>query len=136
MMMAWGPHTFEAGQMAYDEFVLEAGGRWKDHEIIGRRPAGQYLGPAKEPVKLKGVFFPLDARAASAALRAMQEASRAGETYTLATGRGDVLGVFRLEKARRSESFHIDNGGALRVAYDLEFAAHEDGGGRIWSLWP
>lgn len=136
-MLQWGPYAFEANGMGYEELTHQAGGRWKDHEIIGRRPAGQYLGPDKETVKIKGVVFPLDNGAGSVrGVKALQEASRAGQTHPLATGRGELLGQYRLEKISRAEALLIDNGAALKVSYDLEFVYQEDGAGAIWSLWP
>lgn len=136
-MLQWGPHAFEANGMGYEELTHQAGGRWKDHEIIGRRPTGQYMGPDKESVKLKGVVFPLDNGAASVrGVKAMQASARAGEVFPLATGRGEMLGRFRLDKITRSEGMLIDNGAALKVSYDLEFMYQEDGAGAIWSLWP
>jgi phage protein U len=137
MLMGWGPHRFEAAGVAFDELRQRAAGRWKDHDIIGRRPAGQYLGPAVEPLRLKGVVFPeYDGRAAREQIVAMQAACRAGEVHTLITGAGEVLGPHRLEHVDRTEQFHDATGAPRRIAYDLEFKSHDDGEGRIWSLWP
>ena len=123
MMLAWGPHVFTSRGMAYEELRHRAGGRWRDHEIIGRRPVGQYLGPDKETLKLKGCSFPADdGPAAMASLRALQDAAREGAVHILATGRGEVLGTFRVEHAERSEAFPIRNGAPLKLEFDVEFA--------------
>ncbi len=60
MLACWGGYVFEMGAMAFDKLSRQTRARWKEHEIIGRRPAGQYLGPDKRTVKLTGVVFPND----------------------------------------------------------------------------
>jgi len=137
MLAAWGPFVFDAPAPSFDQLTRETSARWAKHEIIGRRPAGQYLGPGEKAVKLKGVVFPLDdGAAAGAAPKAMEAACEAGQVYDLVTGSGSVAGPFRLEKMKVDETFHDVNGAPGKVAYELTFAAHDDGAGAVWSLWP
>ena len=137
MLMCWGGSVFEAGAMAFDKLARQTKARWKDHEIIGRRPAGQYLGPDKQPLTISGVTFPNDDGAGPAAqVIALGNACEAGEVHCLVTGSGSVSGPFRLEEIDPEETYHDANGSPQRVAYNLTFAAHDDGDGQIWSLWP
>ena len=137
MLMAWGGYVFEMGAMAFDKLTRQTKARWKDHEIIGRRPAGQYLGPDKCTLTISGVTFPNDDGAGAAAqVAALEAACLAGEVYCLVTGSGSVSGPYRLELIDPEESFHDANGNPGRVGYALTFAAHDDGAGQIWSVWP
>jgi len=136
MLAAWGPFVFDAPAPSFDKLVRETSARWKEHEIIGRRPAAQYLGPGRKSVVLSGVVFPLDDAGASATVTGMEAACEAGDVNDLVTGSGSVAGPFRLEKVRVDETYHDENGGPRRVGYELIFAAHDDGAGAVWSLWP
>lgn len=137
VLMAWGPHRFEVGAVAYEDLHHRVAGRWERHPIIGRRPAGQYVGPDEEAVVLRGTIYPIDQGGGLAGrVSALLASSRAGEVHTLLAVTGDVMGPYRLEKAEAAESYHLPSGAAQKVTYDLEFHAHDDGDGQIWSLWP
>lgn len=137
VLMGWGPHRFEVGRAAFEELRRKVEGRWEKHAIIGRRPAGQYLGPGEEVVALRGTIYPVDQGGGlEQRVSALLADCRAGKTYTLLAASGDVVGPHRLEKAEAVESFHLPNGTPQKVVYDLEFHVHDDGEGQIWSLWP
>jgi hypothetical protein len=137
MLMGWGPHRFEVGGAAFEELRRRVEGRWERHPIIGRRPAGQYLGPGEETVTLRGTIYPVDQGGGlEAVVAALLADCRAGRTYMLLALSGDVAGPHRLERAESAESFHLPDGAAQKIVYDLTFAVHDDGAGQIWSLWP
>ena len=137
VLMGWGPHRFEVGGMAYEELRRRAEPRWGKHEIIGRRTAGQYVGPGEDPVRLRGTIYPMhQGGGLDQAVDALLADSRAGKTYTLLSSNGAVMGPHRLERAEAAESYHLSDGRAQKIVYDLEFHAHDDGDGQIWSLWP
>lgn len=137
VLMAWGPFRFEVGKTAYEEFQHRHGARWEKHPIIGRRPAGQYLGPGEEMVTLRGCIYTEYVPEGAAEMVAdLVQAAGLPNVYTLISADGTIHGPFRLEKARRAGSFIAPDGQAQKLAYDLEFAAHDDGDGEIFSLWP
>ncbi|MGD0564560.1 MAG: phage tail protein [Roseiarcus sp.] len=137
MLACWGGYVFETGDMAFDKLSRRTKAQWAKHKIIGRRPAGQYLGPDERTVKISGVVFPNDDGAGAAAqVIALEAACEAGEVYCLVAGSGSVSGPYRLESIDPEESFHDANGNPGRVGYSLTFEAHDDGNGQIWSLWP
>ncbi len=137
VLMAWGQFRFEIGKAAYDEFQHRAASRWERHPIIGRRPAGQYLGPADEHVALRGCIFP-DVTGADSARQVADIVAAAGkpDVHDLISLDGTIHGPFRLEKAMRAGSFIAPDGTPQKLAFDLDFAAHDDGAGEIFSLWP
>ena len=67
MLACWGGYVFETGDMAFDKLSRRTKAQWAKHKIIGRRPAGQYLGPDERTVKISGVVFPNDDGAGAAA---------------------------------------------------------------------
>jgi hypothetical protein len=137
MLMCWGGYVFEMGAMAFDQLSRQVKAQWAEHKIIGRRPAGQYLGPDKRTLTIHGVTFPNDDGAGAAAQAlALEAACEAGEVYCLVTGSGSVSGPYRLEEIDPQESFHDAAGNPGRVEYSLTFAAHDDGDGQVWSMWP
>lgn len=137
VLMAWGPFRFEIGKAAYEEFKHRFGGRWEKHPIIGRRPAGQYLGPADEIVSLRGVIYP-DATGQDSAqtIADLVQASGQPTVYSLVSIDGTIHGPFRLEKAERDGKYIAPDGSPQKLAYHLDFVAHDDGDGEIFSLWP
>ena len=137
VLMAWGPFQFETGAAAYEELRHRASARWEKHAIIGRRPAGQHLGPGEESVSLRGTIYPDVTGAGSAAtVNALLAAAQQAQVYTLLSADGTIIGPFRLEKAESTGSFIDPAGAPQKLTYDLEFVAHDDGAGQIFSLWP
>lgn len=137
VLMGWGPHRFTVGHMAYEALRRRVSARWEPHPIIGRRPAGQYLGPDQEAVLLEGTVYPVDMGGGEAAqAQAMLDDCNTGQVYTLLSADGTVIGPYRLERADTSESYHLSDGRAQRISYRLEFLLHEDGAGQVFSAWP
>lgn len=137
VLMAWGPFQFTVGAAAYEQFIHSFGARWEKHPIIGRRPAAQYLGPQDELVRLRGTIFPDATGAGSAAtIASLVQAAGQPTAYTLISQDGTINGVYRLERAQRIGTEIGPGGAPQKLTYDFEFAAHEDGEGQIFSLWP
>ncbi|MBY6242220.1 phage tail protein [Methylosinus sp. Sm6] len=137
VLMGWGPHRFEVGRAAFEELRRRVHARWEKHAIIGRRPAGQYLGPGEEIVSLRGTIYPVDqGGGVELLIAALLADCRAGATHILLSESGDIAGPHRLEAAQTVESFHLPDGTPQKLVYDLDFAVHDDGFGQIWSLWP
>ncbi len=135
VLMAWGPFLFQIGQAAYEELTHETGARWEKHQIIGRRPAAQYLGPDEEVVTVRGTAYPGVSLSAQATAQGLLAAAQLNQAYTLMTADGSVAGIFRLERASVVSS-EILVGGAQKLTYDFEFHVHDDGTGSPWSAWP
>ncbi len=136
MLLSWGPYVFEAGSAAYEELRHKTGKRRAPHEIVGRAPANQYLGPKLEEISVRGTVFPLDQPGSAAQALAMGQEAKANTSYTLISGQGTVYGVFTLDEMDRVEGEIVVDGIALKVTYDLKFVEDPDAGGAIWSAWP
>ena len=137
ILMAWGSYMFEMGTQAYEELSRKSGGRWKAHEIIGRAPAAQYLGPAEQIITLKGTIYPEYTGGNSAAqLRAMEQESIAGSVFSLVSGNGDVYGEFYLDNISVTETYPKADGTAQKITFEGEFKAYFDGNSAVFSSWP
>lgn len=136
VLMGWGAFRFEVGQNCFERLRERVGARWERHPIIGRRPAGQYLGPDDESVMVIGTVYPFAGVGDAATIQRMFQACRDGTVSILAAADGSIIGPYRLERAERVATDHLPNGGAQKQIYELEFFAHDDGEGQIWSLWP
>ncbi|MBV1702637.1 MAG: phage tail protein [Hyphomicrobiales bacterium] len=137
VLMAWGPYIFETLGTSLDEIEHDGGGRWAEHEIIGRRPASQFLGPDMEKVTLKGCSWPWLAGGGPAAqVAAMRAEAEAGSQFPLLSMSGDVAGLFHL-KSISSTGQHLDAGGnAQKLGYTLHFRRSSEGAGAIFNAWP
>ena len=136
MLLAWGPFEFISNAAAYEELVAKTGKRLIPHEIIGRAPANQYLGPKRDEIMIKGTVFPMDQPGAAEMAIAMGQEAKANTSYLLVSGRGDVFGQFTLEDFERREGEIIVDGIAAKVSYDLKLVEDPDAAGPIWSAWP
>lgn len=136
VLMGWGSFRFEVGQNAFEQLRERVAARWERHPIIGRRPAGQYLGPDDESVMVVGAIYPIAGIGDAGTIQAMFQACRSGQVSILAAADGSIMGPYRLERAERAATHHLPNGVAQKQVYELEFFAHDDGAGQIWSLWP
>ncbi len=137
VLMGWGPHRFTIGSMAYEELRQTAQGRWAKHEIIGRRPVGQYLGPGEEPVVLRGAVYPLAMMGGEdAQVQAIMADCSSGQVYTLLSINGDIQGPYRLEHAEKTGSYPDPAGNSQKIEYELHFLPHDDGNGQIFAAWP
>lgn len=137
VLMAWGPYIFEALGTSLDEIGHEGGGRWAEHQIIGRRPASQFLGPDLEKVTLKGCSWPwLSGGGPAAQVAAMRAEAEAGSVFPLLSTSGDVAGIFHLCKIT-SAGHYLDAGGnAQKLEYTLHFERSSEGAGAIFNAWP
>jgi len=136
VLMGWGQFRFTVGGNAFERLRERVGGRWEKHPIIGRRPAGQYLGPDDESITLIGTIYPIEGIGDAGTVQAMFQAARSGLVSILAAADGTIMGPYRLERAERIATDHLPSGAAQKQVYELEFGAHDDGDGQIWSLWP
>jgi len=136
VLLAWGPHLFTVGSMSYEELERRAAGRWMDHEIIGRRPAGQYLGPGLEPVRVIGCVFPLEMTGGEdAMIQALMADVSVGQVYSLIAMSGDVIGVYRCQVAQKRGSLATSWGADQRILYEFTFLPQEDAG-QVFGSWP
>ncbi|MBB4199039.1 hypothetical protein CCR94_16225 [Rhodoblastus sphagnicola] len=136
-LLIWGDYSFNAGAASFEELTHKWAGRWSKPPVFGRRPPGQYLGPAEEDLTVKGTIYPaaMDGDPFGQIV-AMQQAAGAGAVDMLFSGGGDAFGLFRLEEVEYRASSHLPDGRPQKVEYTLKFSAADDFGGGIFAFWP
>lgn len=137
ILLAWGPHMFQVGSMSYEELMKHNEGRWMDHDIVGRRPAGQYLGPGHEAVRVMGCVYPLEQTGAEDALiEGLLADVTSGRVYSLISASGDVMGVYRCQRADKRGSMATAAGQDQKIFYEFTFVPQEEGDGPTFGAWP
>jgi len=136
-LLIWGNYAFEVGAASYEEMFHRFGSRWDKAPVFGRRPPGQYLGPAPEEIMLRGTIFPIDMGLDTFnQIIAMQADAGNGVVDMLFSGAGDAMGLFRLEEVGYRSSNFLRGGTPQKVEYNLRFEAAEDIGGALYAVWP
>jgi len=135
MLLIWGGFSFNANSTSFEELTHKWSGRWAKQPVFGRRPPGQYLGPAEEPLILRGTIFPQEFGSLGQIV-AMQRAAGAGRIDMLFSGAGDAFGLFRLDEVEYTSSEFLPDGRPQKVKYTLNFSAADSLGGGIFAFWP
>jgi len=136
MLLIWGGFSFEAGGASFEELTHKWAGRWSKPHVFGRRPPGQYLGPADETLILRGTIFPVGGIGAHGQIVAMQQAAGSGTVNMLFSGGGDAFGLFRLDEVDYTSSDFLPDGTPQKVRYTLHFSASDDLGSQLFKIWP
>lgn len=137
VLLTWGPYTFATGFASYEELRESFSAAWADHKIFGRRPAGQYLHPGANTVRIRGTIYPAETGAGSRSMiLAMKADVEGGAIYQLVSGDGAVVGPHRCDKGERRDTDPLPDGSPQKSVYDFDFTLQDDSDGQIWSLWP
>lgn len=114
-----GPVVFVVGPEAirtFDELSRSSAGRWANHEILGKKPLSQFIGPGLDTVSFTvrlDVRYGINPRKE---LDALVELERAGKAMPLIIG-GKGLGVNKWKITSLEQSWEeIDGKGKLLKA--------------------
>lgn len=58
VMLALGAYRFSLSTSAYQVLERSADWRWPQHDLIGKTPSRQYVGPGRQYMKLEGLILP------------------------------------------------------------------------------
>lgn len=134
-LLIWGDYSFDANATAFEELTHKWAGRWAKQPVFGRRPPGQYLGPAEEQLSVRGTIYPLEI-GDFGQIVAMQQEAGGGTVDMLFSGAGDTFGLFRLDELEYRSSNFLPDGTPQKVEYTLHFSAAEDFAGAVFAFWP
>lgn len=118
MLMALGAFRFEVSTAAYNSLRDVAEYRWAPQDRVGVEPALQYLGPGPRTVEIDGVIFPLYAGGLDQINR-MRRMAAGGAALLMVSGRGDVLGLWVIERVEETTSHHLRHGEPRKQEYRL-----------------
>lgn len=119
MMMSLDTFLFEIGTLPYQQ--MEQAWKWRHarSERFGARPALQFAGPGEETMKLTGKLYPGVAGRYSSLAR-LREMADTGESYTLLTGRNEVLGQYVITSIGLTSEIFTVEGVARKADFTVE----------------
>jgi uncharacterized protein len=118
ILMALGPHRFEAKGPSYERFEHSVSGRWESVPLIGREPAQQFMGAGEATATLEGVVYPLAMSGFDALERLEREAGQ-GRALILVSGYGKVFGKFGVKEMNRTETMAFTAGEPQKIEFTL-----------------
>lgn len=118
-LLTIGMFIFGLPRTAYDEMERRAAWRWGESDRFGARPAGQFLGPGEEKLRLSGVLVPEIAGSYSD-IESLKEMAGTGEYWPVVLGTGTVLGDFRIDSVDEGWRHIIGGGQARAIDFTVE----------------
>ncbi|MEF3312607.1 phage tail protein [Paenibacillus sp. GYB004] len=118
MIGSFGPIVFIATAdtiRTFDEFSRSSAGRWAKHEIIGRKPLTQFIGPGLDTISFSMRFDAQYGLNPRKEMDALIELERSGTAAALTIG-GKGLGVGMWIITSLEQTYdHLDNLGNVLV---------------------
>jgi hypothetical protein len=100
----------------FEDFQRSIAGRWAEHNVIGKKPLSQFIGPGLDIIKFKmtfSIYLGVDPRLE---LDRLVTIERSGKPYTLTIG-SKALGTYKWAISSLEEAFKtIDNQGNILSA--------------------
>lgn len=122
MLMALDQFVFEIGTLPYTELRHRFEWRFAEGDRFGVRPATQFLGPGAETVDLAGALYPGDGIGAYSSIETIRELAARGDSYTLTSGAGEVLGEFTIRTLELTQSLFFVDGAPRKSDFSLLLA--------------
>ena len=120
-MLALGPYRFSIDTAAYQELARATAYRWASQPRLGRRPARQFVGVGEDTISLDGAIYP-HYRGGLGQIDALRAEAAKGEALQLVTGRGDVLGLWVVERVEETQRLFLSDGRPRQVTFRIELA--------------
>lgn len=118
MLMALGPYRFEVATAAYQTLRDVAEYRWQAQDRVGREPVLQFVGPGGRTVEVDGVIYPHHAGGLGQVAE-MRRLASGGAPLLMVSGRGDVMGLWVIERVEETTSSHLRFGEARKQEFRL-----------------
>lgn len=120
--------TFEVSSnkiLTFDKMQRTVKGRWTQHEIIGRKPVSEYLGPGKQQITLPIFITAMHGINPRKTIEALEQAVEKGTPFTFVIG-GKKVGSNQWVVESVSETWGeiIDSGRLLSAHLSLTLAEY------------
>jgi phage protein U len=117
-MLCLGLFVFELDTLSYQELQRRSSWRHAEQQLVGARPASQYLGPGDDVITLTGVVLPEFAGMPTslAVLRLMADQ---GAAWVLVEGTGTLYGAFVITELQETRSLFYATGEPRRIEFTL-----------------
>lgn len=118
VLLALGPHRFEAKGPSYESFERVVAARWDAIDLIGREPAQQFNGLGEMTAAITGAIFPL-ALGGFRAFERLQEEPAKGRPLILVSGYGRVFGAFGVREVVATETMAFTRGEPQKIDFNI-----------------
>lgn len=126
MMMALGQFVFSLSTVAYQELQRQTAWRHPSNSRVGARPARQFLGPGEDTISLHGTLYPAEFGSAQG-LADLREMGKAGLSWPLVDGAGNVYGSYVIESLHETGTLFITEGLPRKIDFQIALACVDDG---------
>lgn len=100
----------------FDDFVRSCSGRWADHEILGRKPLSQFIGPGLDTISFSMHFSYAYGLDVGYEIDRLVKIERSGKPYVLTIG-NKGYGTYKwVITSLDIEHKHVDSRGNVLVA--------------------
>lgn len=121
MMMALGQFAFSLSTLAFQDLQRQTAWRHPSNSRVGSRAARQFTGPGEDTITLSGELLP-ELIGSPVALKELREMGKAGLSWPLVDGAGNVYGSFVIEHLNETKTVFMDNGLARKICFQLQLA--------------
>lgn len=119
MLAAIGMFVFSTETALFDAFDRERDWRHERTGRFGARAASQFVGPGEDAVRLSGRLVP-EVAGSYSAMETLAEMAETGEAHPLMNGRGEVLGIFTIDRIGERKSNLVDDGSSRWNDFTIE----------------
>lgn len=125
VMMSLGTFQFGIASAAYQELARSTEYRWPSQDRFGQRPVSQFTGIGNDTITLPGVIYP-EYRGGLGQLDTMRALAGQGKPQQLIDGRGNVLGMWAIERVEEKQGVFAAFGAARKQEFTLTIKRVDD----------
>ena len=104
----------------------EGGSRWNDTELIGRKPASSFEGPALEKIKLEIILDAMHGVDPESELKRLREIRDKGEVYPFVLNDVPLTqNYWRLDSLQEKETFFDGEGNLIHCKAEMQLTEYD-----------
>lgn len=131
MIAALGPYRFDITGIPAHQVGEDSGSRLKAHQVHGKAPLLERLGPDTTTVTINAVLYPLEPfhQNGPSQLSALMAAAKEGRSEMMVLGSGAVIGRMAIERVRKTDTHHQPGGAPARVGISITLKSDDETSG-------
>lgn len=129
VMIQLGEFQFTITTASYQTFTRDISYRWPSQDVIGKRPALQFVGPSKESIAVAGNIYPGEFGNVEQVDQMRSMAERGEPLRLIASqyaGRGSIMGMWVILAVGEINSFFFEDGSPRKIEFSLEVSYYGD----------
>lgn len=125
VMMAFGDFTFSISTAAYNELDRTTTYRWSQSDVVGARPAQQFIGQGNDEITLTGEILP-HFRGGFAQMNRLRSIAAEGEPLFLVAGTGLIVGKYVVKEVQETQREFSSGGLPLHIRFTITLSRYEE----------